>query len=136
MDADLEFKFDPERMFIRFPRVVTTWALMQPARKAQRHRDRYNNVDTLLDLSDVEHFRISAEELRLSAGRQSAWDRTHPKARARVAIVANSPLTVGLARQFQSRRTSDTTEVEIFRRRQDAEAWLDKGRVKAPAEAS
>ena len=136
MNADLEFKLDPERMLIRFPRVVTTPALMQPARKAQRHRDRYNNVDTLFDLSDVEHFRISAEDLRLSAGRHAAWDRMHPDARARVAIVANSPLTFGLAHQFQSHRNSDTTEVEIFGRRQDAEAWLDKGRVKAPAEAS
>jgi len=109
---------------------------MQPARDAQIHRDRYNDVDTLIDLTAVEHFEISADDLRKSAGRHAAWDRSHPNARARVAIVAATPLTFGLARQFQSRRVSQTTEVEIFETRADAEAWLDAGRGAAPAEAS
>lgn len=131
MEAELEFELSPTRVVVRFPRVTTLAALMQPARDAQVHRDRYNDVDTLIDLTAVEHLEISADDLRKSAGRHAAWDRSHPNARARIAIVAASPLTFGLARQFQSRRVSETTEVEI-----DAEAWLDAGRGEAPAEAS
>lgn len=136
MQPDFEFVLTPTRVVVRFPRVVTLAALMQPARDAQVHRDRYNDVDTLIDMTDVEHFEISANDLRKSAGRHAAWDRSHPNARARVAIVAATPLTFGLARQFQSRRVSETTAVEIFAHRAEAEAWLDASRGGAPAEAS
>ena len=131
----VELRLTSERILVRFPRIVTQAVLMQPLRQARRHLDRYSGLDALLDLSDVEHFGVSADELRTGAAWHAARDGAHPS-RKRVAIVANSALTFGLARQFQSRRVTETTDVEIFSRTGEAEAWLDDARVAAPAEAS
>ena len=132
----VELRLTTERILVRFPRIVTQAGLMQPLRQARRHLDRYSGLDALLDLSDVEHFGVSANDLRTGAAWHAARDGAHPRSRTRVAIVANSALTFGLARQFQSRRVTETTDVEIFSRTGEAEAWLDDARVAAPAEAS
>jgi len=82
----------------------------------------------LLDCRPVSEVHVTNEGLRELARLAAATD--VPGAVGRVAIVADAPLSFGLARMYQSfREVSDrsTREVGVFRTLEEARSFLERG---------
>jgi hypothetical protein len=90
--------------------------------------------DELLDAREVEKVDIpSAERLRELARLSAAMDVSIP---SKVAIVANDPVTFGIARIYEILRELDprsTREVSVFRAVEEALVWLKHTEKKPPA---
>src|SRR5690606_25614412 len=83
----------------------------------------------IIDLRQVERMDITAEQIqRIAEADREAAERGPG---AKVAIVANHDLTIGLSRIYLIHARSDKLESRIFCSLDEARSWIGDGRQKA-----
>jgi len=78
----------------------------------------------LIDLTDVKNFAVSAEEISRNAALNNGISRYLPS--AKVAIIAPAPDIYGMVRMWQAHIDSSGWISHVFRRKEEALAWLKK----------
>ena len=76
----------------------------------------------MTDLTDVKKFTVSAEEISRNAALNSGISRYLPS--AKIAIIAPANDIYGMARMWQAHIDSPGWTSHVFRRKEDALAWL------------
>jgi hypothetical protein len=123
----IEYEIDQSRRLIRttcrgevrFPDVMAHFRMLR------EHTSLPENPDVLLDFSELETFPDS-EHLRSVALEVGSL---MPEIQWRnCALVAPADLAFGIGRMFEMATESYFRAVMVFRKREEAEAWLEKGR--------
>jgi hypothetical protein len=80
---------------------------------------------TLIDMSAAAKGDTPSETVRLQARRAAENVDARIDAGSKMALVATNPEFFGLSRMYQTLRSDSPVEIEIFRSKPEAEAWLE-----------
>ncbi len=83
----------------------------------------------LADLTKVTTFAVSTNEIERNTELNSAIARLLPS--VRVAIVASADSIYGMARMWQAHMDKTGWKSQVFRRKEEALAWLERERLKS-----
>ncbi len=121
----IRFEVDTTRRRIhtRAEGVVEGADLIAYFQALRAHPDYRGDMDELFDLSGATEIRVSGADVRrFSASTEPVTSRGTP---IRVAVVAPGDLEYGLSRMYELLQIESLSTIQIFRKREEAEAWLD-----------
>ena len=113
----VEYRFEPDRNLLV---VTVTGTVTDEAFQDDKFPDVPPGTLELLDLDGATDVKISNAEVR----RVAAVDTRRPERIVRMAILAQRDVGFGLARMYQTLTSEMSTEVQVFRSRDEALAWL------------
>lgn len=120
MPANYELDVDRRLLIVELAGVLTGADLEDFSERLRQDPAFEGTWPALVDASELNPAGISTEMLRARA----AMPRRQP---VRVAVVAPADAVFGLARMFQMMSEGRGNHVEVFRRRDEALAWLASG---------
>lgn len=124
MKLEFEYATDGSWIVAVFGANADIALLTEAAVKLRAYRETHPGAGSIADLRAIENFDVDARALRVGTATGVEWDAEHADRAGRFALVTDSDLTYALARQYQARRNSGVTLIEIFETREAAEAWL------------
>lgn len=120
----LRHRFDADRnaLFLELRGEVTDEDLLRYVEEATRRPGEPTGHVELVDLRGVDVTRVEGRTLRRIA-HQFGQSEKAPQ-RVRVALVADSDVSYGLARMYQAFRADSPLDLRVFRDMGEARAWL------------
>lgn len=122
----IQYRYDPDVdvLFVNMSGEVTDLDLIDYAEKILSEELEDQN-DDFIDLTDVTTVSVTGRGLRKTVGVLERGGRASNP--GRVAVVAPSDVTFGMARMLQAFRSESPIEVRVFRVASEAREWMGLG---------